>query len=104
MNVPVAGVRTNDKGQGVADPDAECGMETVYDWVTVGMFAVLIVLLLHRSSMEEPPDSLWAYLPPAAGCALGNQLGNADEHAMAIIVLAGVVVYFFLVLKPQFRW
>ena len=39
-------------------------METIYDWVTVAIFAGLIVLFLTRSTAEEQPrehDSLLLY-------------------------------------------
>ena len=52
-------------------------METVYDWVTVAIFAGLVVLFLQRSSAEtEPRDSIWQYLAAAIGCAVANYLGN----------------------------
>ena len=75
-------------------------METVYDWVCVLIFAGLVVLLLQRSSMENPPDSLWAYLPPAIGCAAANYFGNEDSHIAAISILIGVGAYVWYVLKP----
>ena len=88
-------------------------METVYDWVTVAMFAGLIVLFLQRSSAEgEPQDSIWQYLVASVGCAVANYLGNHAvkngaagapdylDHALAIVVLAGTAGYVWLVLKP----
>ena len=40
-------------------------MSTIYDWVTIGIFAGLIVLFLQRSTDEGPEvDSIWHYLPP----------------------------------------
>ncbi|WP_420142788.1 XrtV sorting system accessory protein [Sphingomonas sp.] len=88
-------------------------METVYDWVTVAVFAGLIVLFLQRSSGEgEPEDSIWQYLAASVGCAVANYLGNkavengADGspdylfHALALAVLAGTVGYVWVALKP----
>ena len=77
-------------------------METVFDWVTILLFAGLITLFLQRSSMEEPPDSIWHYLPPAIGCALANYLGNEGYTVAAIAVLALAIGYVFKVLKPTF--
>ena len=88
-------------------------METVYDWVTVAVFAGLIVLFLQRSSgNDEPQDSIWQYLAASVGCAAANYLGNqavkhgADgptdyvNHGLAIIVLLGTLAYIWIVLKP----
>jgi len=79
-------------------------METIYDWLTMAVFAGLVVLLLHRSAQEKPSDSLWAYLPPALGCTAANQLGNSGYELAALLVLAGVITYIVAVLKPRLRW
>jgi len=79
-------------------------METTYDWLTMAVFAGLVVLLLHRSAQDEPSDSLWAYLPPALGCTAANQLGNNGYEMPALVVLAGVITYIVAVLKPRLRW
>ncbi|UAK26237.1 XrtV sorting system accessory protein [Sphingomonas nostoxanthinifaciens] len=89
-------------------------METVYDWVTVAIFAGLIVLFLQRSSGEgEPQDSIWQYLGASIGCAVANWLGNNAvkngaasgtpdyvEHIAAVVVLGATVAYIWLYLKP----
>jgi hypothetical protein len=88
-------------------------LETVYDWVTVAIFAGLIVLFLQRSSgTGEPQDSIWQYLAASVGCALANYLGNeaikhgeggAPDflfHGLAIAVLAATLGYVWYVLKP----
>ena len=88
-------------------------METVYDWVTVAIFAGLIVLFLQRSSGDEPPrDSMWQYLAAAIGCAVANYLGNAAvkdatpgqpdyvNHVLAVVTLLGTVAYIWFALKP----
>lgn len=79
-------------------------METVYDYVTVALFAALAVLLLQRSAMENPPDRLWSYLPPAIGCALANQAGNAGYPVVAIGLILAVVVYAVKFLHVRVRW
>lgn len=76
-------------------------MQTPYDWLTVAIFAGLVVLLLQRSSRDEPSDHLWQYLPPAIGCAVANYLGNHDYHLPAVAVLVAVLAYVFYVLKPE---
>jgi len=88
-------------------------METAYDWVTVAIFAGLIVLFLQRSSgAGEPQDSIWQYLAASVGCAVANYLGNQAvkhgvdggvdylNHGLAIVVLIGTVAYIWIVLKP----
>ena len=76
-------------------------METIWDWLTVFIFAGLATLLLQRSSEEEPRDKLWHYAPPALGCAVANYLGNNGQPIIAGFLLAGVVVYVFMVLKVR---
>ncbi len=76
-------------------------METIYDWLAIIAFAGLIVLFLQRSSMDEPPDTVWHYMPPAIGCALSNYLGNEGMGALAILMLAAVAAYVWFVLKPR---
>ena len=75
-------------------------METVYDWVTVAIFAGLIVLFLQRSTDEEAQDSLWQYLVASVGCALANYLGNEGYHIVAVLTIAATLGYTFLVLRP----
>ncbi len=75
-------------------------METVYDWVTLGLFAGLIVLFLQRSSAEEPSDSLVHYLIAGVGCAIVNYIGNEGNHVAAIIGLVGVLAFIQWKLKP----
>jgi hypothetical protein len=75
-------------------------LETVYDWVTVAIFAGLVILFLQRSSEEEPRDKMYQYLLPAAGCAVANYLGNEGYIIGAIAVLGAVVGYILFILKP----
>ena len=76
-------------------------METIYDWVTVAVFAGLIVLFLQRSSGEtEPKDSIWQYLLASVGCAVANYLGNHDQQILAVVVLAATIGFIWFALKP----
>ncbi|MDG6079081.1 hypothetical protein E3U23_07740 [Erythrobacter litoralis] len=75
-------------------------METIYDWLTVLIFAGLITLFLQRSSMDEPPDTIWHYMPPAIGCAVANYLGNEEMHVLAAAAIAAVLGYILVILKP----
>ena len=86
-------------------------MKTVYDWLSVGIFAGLLVLFLQRSVSPEPArDSILQYVPPVIGCALANYVGNHGQQdgsmalqVLAIAILVAVVVYTVLVLKPFSR-
>jgi hypothetical protein len=75
-------------------------LETVYDWITVVIFAGLIVLYLQRSSLEEPRDSIWQYLGASVGCAVANYFGNEGHAILAWTVIAATLGYVFYALKP----
>jgi hypothetical protein len=80
-------------------------VETIYDWVTVAIFAGLVVLFLQRSSSEsEPEDSIWQYLAASAGCAVSNYLGNHKEipyhDVFAVALIVATLGYVLFALKP----
>ncbi len=81
-------------------------METVYDWVTVAIFAGLVVLFLQRSVGTEH-DSMWPYFAAAVGCMVINQVGNkaietADTtlHVVAIAGILGILGFVQYFLRP----
>jgi hypothetical protein len=75
-------------------------MQTVWDWLTVAVFAGLIVLFLQRSMAETPKDKLISYIPPAVGCALANWLGNNGQPIIAGVLVGAIIAYIWFVLKP----
>jgi hypothetical protein len=76
-------------------------MSTVYDFVTMAIFAGLIVLFLQRSVGETPEgDHLWQYLVAAVGCAVANYLGNEGYVVPAVIAIGGVLAFIYYILKP----
>jgi hypothetical protein len=75
-------------------------METVYDWLTLGIFSGLVVLFLQRSSQEDPQDSLWSYLGAGVGCAVSNYVGNEGYHFAAFLLILGTITFITVVLKP----
>lgn len=82
-------------------------MKTIYDLLTMAIFAGLVVLFLQRSTAAEPRDHMYQYAPPAIGCAVANYVGNqAVEHSnnmlagLAIGIILAVVAYILYVLKP----
>jgi hypothetical protein len=81
-------------------------METPYDWITVGIFAGLIVLFMQRSttdSGDDVHDPLWMYLLAGVGCAIANYVGNEGQHLLAALAIIGTLAFVFHYLKP-FRW
>lgn len=82
-------------------------METVFDWVSVFIFAVLIVLFVHRStsaSDDEPDQPIIPYLVGGVGCAVGNYFGNEGMLPLAILVLGATILYIFYYLRPIPGW
>ena len=77
-------------------------METIYDWVTLGLFAGLVVLFLQRSTTETEGqrDSLGWYLLAGGGCAVANYLGNKGDDLLAVAILAATLALVFVFLKP----
>ena len=76
-------------------------MQTVYDWVTVAIFAGLVVLFLQRST--APPhlqDRIVNYVPPAIGCAIANYIGNHGQPMAAAALTFVVLVYIYFILRP----
>lgn len=79
-------------------------MQTVYDWLSVIIFAGLIILFLQRSSAPEPQDKMYQYFPVAIGCAVANYLGNNEMPALAWLSFVGIAAYVWYVLKPFAHW
>lgn len=78
-------------------------MESVYDWVTVGLFAGLVVLFLQRSMGDEDgrqKDSIFPYLIAGVGCAAANLLGNKGMDVPAVLLLGATVVFVVYALRP----
>ena len=75
-------------------------METVYDWVTLAIFAGLVVLFLHRSMGDDHRDSMLAYLAGAGICGLANYLGNEGHDLLATLLIVANLAFILLVLKP----
>lgn len=76
-------------------------MSTIYDWISVAIFAAIVVIFMQRSIGPRPDwDRMVNYLPPSLGCALGNYLGNEGYDLVAVAVLVLVVVYIVKVIRP----
>jgi Ca2+/Na+ antiporter len=77
-------------------------MHSVYDWITLAIFAGLVVLFLQRSTSDRPEKdvSLLFYLGAGVGCAVANYFGNAGHDLVAILLLAATVAFILYFLKP----
>lgn len=77
-------------------------METVFDWVSLAIFAGLIVLFLQRSTGErvENDAPLYYYLGAGAGCAVSDYLGNHGQNLLAVALLAITLAFIIYYLKP----
>ena len=77
-------------------------MQTVYDWVTLAIFAGLVVLFLQRSTGEraEKDVSILFYLAAGIGCAVANYLGDHGQDLIAILLLAATLGFIFYFLRP----
>lgn len=83
-------------------------METVYDWVTVAIFAGLVVLFVQRSTSEEEApaehDSLLMYLGAGVGCAVANWVGNKGQHLIAAALIVATLFFIVYFLRPFKIW
>jgi hypothetical protein len=77
-------------------------MNTIFDWVSLAVFAGLIVLFLQRSTNEqaEKDVSLLYYLGAGIGCAGVNYLGNHGQQPLAVVLLAATIGFIIYFLKP----
>ncbi len=83
-------------------------METAYDWITVAIFAGLVVLFMQRSTSDQQVpdenDSLFLYLGAGLGCAVANYVGNEGLHLIAIPLILATLAFIFHFLKPFRSW
>jgi len=77
-------------------------METVFDWLSLAIFAGLIVLFLQRSTSDrsEKDAPLYYYLGAGAGCAVGDYLGNHGQQLLAALLLGATIAFIIFYLKP----
>lgn len=77
-------------------------METVFDWVSLAIFAGLIVLFLQRSTGDHNKKDapLYYYLGAGGGCAVGDYLGNHGQDLLAGLILAATIAFIVVCLKP----
>ena len=72
-------------------------MKTVYDWVTVLIFAGLVTHFLQQSADRGTRAApLWQYALAIGGCALADWLGNGGQPiaaAAAIVITLCFIGY-----------
>lgn len=74
--------------------DVVVSMQSVFDWLTIGIFAFLVVIFLQRSAGERSADDkMWKYLPPALGCMIANYLGNKDMTVVGAALAVATMAY-----------
>jgi hypothetical protein len=79
-------------------------MTTIYDWLTVALFAGLVTHFLAFSVRSDVKDIPFGhYLLLSVACALANWLGNNGSGWAAILVLlaGGAYAYRFLRAEPE---
>ena len=76
-------------------------MKSLYDLVSLIIFAGIAVLFLQRSASAEPDTtSLWKYAVAAIGCAVADVLGNNGQMIPSIIVFIALAVFSVFMLRP----
>ena len=72
-------------------------MSTIYDFVTVFLFVLLIILFLHFSKDQD--QKLGPYLGAAIACAVANFLGNEGSEVFASFIIFGIIgyIYFYII-------
>ena len=79
-------------------------MKSIYDVVSLILFAGVALLFLQRSA-EEERDSvpLWRYAVAAAGCAAGDLAGNDGIPIAAAVAFLATGAFSLFMLKPFSR-
>lgn len=77
-------------------------MTTIFDYLTMLIFAGLVVLFLQRSVNRDAPyeDHLWQYLVAATGCAVANYVGNNGYAVPAVLLICATLMFIAYVLRP----
>ena len=76
-------------------------MKSLYDLVSLILFAGIAVLFLQRSASEERDGTaLWKYLVAAVGCAVADVLGNNGYMIASIAMFVALVVFSVVMLRP----
>lgn len=77
-------------------------MNSIYDWISLAIFAGLVVLFLQRATSEAHHKDvpLVYYLGAGFGCAGANYFGNHGQDFIAVALLVATVGFIIYFLKP----
>ena len=76
-------------------------MKSTYDVISLILFAGLAILFLQRSAAKERDEvALWKYAVAAAGCALGDILGNDGQPIIAALIFVALIPFCLIMLQP----
>ena len=79
-------------------------METLFDWVTVMLFAGLVTHFLAQSVKPDGDDiGFGHYLLLTVGCATANWLGNHGWALLAVTILLAGAAYAYRFLRVARR-
>ena len=78
------------------------GVSGLFDFLTIGLFAGLIVLFLNRSLDDQvhANDDMWRYLAAAVCCAAVNYVGNEVSLALGAVLACATVAFILVALRP----
>lgn len=68
-------------------------MSTIFDYISVLGFVVIVVLYFHYSNKEQ--QNFTGYLWPSIGCALTNYFGNEGFATPAFVFFAVSILYVY---------
>lgn len=69
-------------------------MSTVFDYISVLGFVVIVVLYFHYNNKQE--QNFTGYFWPSLGCAFTNYFGNKGYPEVAFILIAITILYIYI--------
>ncbi len=80
-------------------------MTTVYDWISLALFAGIIAAFVDETRRHGAPGltRLGQFLLPSVGCALVNFLGNQGRQlaALSMLGLVGLCILRMIRVRPR---
>ncbi len=69
-------------------------MSTIYDYISVLGFIVIVVLYFHYNNKQE--QNFTGYFWPSLGCAFTNYFGNKGYPIVAFVLIAVTILYIYI--------